>query len=199
MASRPSGSGRFSWLLERWLVPIVLVLVGLLQICLAHTAELSPWKGGGFGMFAAIDSPSMRVLATEGLDQNGQLLRLDLLEALDESASYQISALPKRAYLEQLAPQLISREIVPIAIRRRAAYEKLQTENPAIKFQFSESLLLNQPVYRLRIPTDPALTNGLVKKLQAIRLQWWRLRFDPSQKRLWAESLSQVVEAGIWK
>ena len=38
--------------IARWLPAIVLVVVALNQLRLAHTHQLSPWSGGGFGMFS---------------------------------------------------------------------------------------------------------------------------------------------------
>ena len=194
--------------LERWLVPIVLVCVGLLQLYLAHTVELSPWKGGGFGMFAAIDSPSMRVLAAEGLSQDNQRLNLDVLDALDDSTRQRIRTLPQESDLEQLAEQLLTQEFVPIGFRRRAAYQRLQTQNPEVRVIPHEAA--NQgtaisdhegemPVYRLRRPADPISLESSTKTLKAVRLQWWRLRFNASQVSLKAAPLSQPVERGAWR
>jgi hypothetical protein len=45
------------------LLPIlILVVVAGNQHRLAHTRDLSPWSGGGFGMFASVDSPNGRHL-----------------------------------------------------------------------------------------------------------------------------------------
>ena len=44
------------------LPPILLVVVALAQIGLAHTVSLSPWFGGGFGMFSSQDAGSKRHL-----------------------------------------------------------------------------------------------------------------------------------------
>lgn len=38
----------------------LLAFVAALQIGLAHVTPLSPWKGGGFGMFASLDGGSFR-------------------------------------------------------------------------------------------------------------------------------------------
>lgn len=46
----------------RFVAPSLLVVVALLQIYLAHARALSPWRGGGFGMFASTDSPGNRFL-----------------------------------------------------------------------------------------------------------------------------------------
>lgn len=191
-------NNRGTWFLERFLVPTILILVALLQFYLARTANLSPWKGGGFGMFAAVDSPSMRVLAAEGLATDGQLIRLDALDSLDDSNYRRILSLPRQIHLEQIASELISEKFVPQNIQRQTTFEKLRRENPKFALQVSEILLENQPLYRLKTPQDPMLLNDSVKTLKAIRLQWWSLRFDKNQNRLWTEPLSQPVEIGNW-
>jgi hypothetical protein len=42
--------------------PLLLVIIACTQIYLVSAKSLSPWKGGGFGMFSTIDSPSARFL-----------------------------------------------------------------------------------------------------------------------------------------
>jgi hypothetical protein len=44
------------------LTPLLLVIVALTQIVRAYTIDQSPWKGGGFGMFASVDSHGNREL-----------------------------------------------------------------------------------------------------------------------------------------
>ena len=208
MSFRFKGRNSDSQWLDRWLVPIVLISVGLLQLYLAYTVELSPWKGGGFGMFAAIDSPSMRVLAAEGLSQDNQHLNLDVLDALDDSTRQRIRSLPQTADLEQIAEQLLAQEFVPIGFRRQAAYQRLQAQNPRVRVIPRTSMSLRPargdhdgeiPVYRLRRPADPVSMERSSKTLKAVRLQWWRLRFNPSQVSLKAEPLSPPVEGGTWR
>ncbi|HHP7231762.1 MAG TPA: hypothetical protein ACFCUY_13005 [Xenococcaceae cyanobacterium] len=196
---------RISYFLERWLPASILIMVACGQIFLAQTANLSPWKGGGFGMFAAVDAPSMRVIMATGLDQEGQLLRLDVSSALDIFTLRRILTLPKTTDLVQIASQLVSQPVVPTTIQRQAAYEKLLTDNPNLEktAEFLSSLsiapfLLSQPLYRLKTSYDPIVPEA-IKTLKAVRLQWWRIRFDRWQKRLWAEPLSQVIEAGAWE
>jgi hypothetical protein len=41
-------------------IPALLATVALVQIFLVNTTGLSPWKGGGFGMFSTIDSVTER-------------------------------------------------------------------------------------------------------------------------------------------
>ena len=45
---------------SRLLPPLLLTVVALLQIVLARTADLTAWKGGGFGMFSTLDHGAYR-------------------------------------------------------------------------------------------------------------------------------------------
>ena len=45
-----------------WLPPALLLLVGSSQVFLAKTQALSPWLGGGFGMFASVEDRRHRHL-----------------------------------------------------------------------------------------------------------------------------------------
>jgi len=44
------------------IMPVVLVVVALHQVHLATTRDLTPWKGGGFGMFASVDRSTWRAM-----------------------------------------------------------------------------------------------------------------------------------------
>jgi hypothetical protein len=43
-------------------VPLLLGIIACWQIYRVHFQHLSPWKGGGFGMFSTVDSPANRFL-----------------------------------------------------------------------------------------------------------------------------------------
>ena len=100
-------SRRFTHFLEYWLPSVILIGVATLQIYLAYTANLTPWKGGGFGMFAVIDSPSMRVISVEALTEEGEIINLDLFRTLDSSTIRRLRSLPKQQDLEQYRPSII--------------------------------------------------------------------------------------------
>ena len=50
------GTGRW----RSWLPTALLLVIAVTQILLSRTADLSPWKGGGFGMFATTDGTAFR-------------------------------------------------------------------------------------------------------------------------------------------
>lgn len=44
----------------KFLIPVLLTVVALMQIYNVNANNLTPWKGGGFGMFASIDRMERR-------------------------------------------------------------------------------------------------------------------------------------------
>lgn len=44
--------------------PITLILIASLQWILVSTANISPWIGGGYGMFATVDGPHRKLIAS---------------------------------------------------------------------------------------------------------------------------------------
>lgn len=93
--------------MERWarIVPSgLLVGVALLQIALAHTSGLSPWSGGGFGMFSTIDAGQTRHLHVFVI-RPGIVREVFVPPALDELQKRALT-LPSRSHLGALAREL---------------------------------------------------------------------------------------------
>jgi hypothetical protein len=100
--------------MERLIVPsrlvpsLALVAVAVVQIVLARTADLTPWKGGGFGMFATLDHGAYRNVdivvdapdRSEALEVPGSL----------ESAAARAAAYPADRLLRALAEGVAARE-----------------------------------------------------------------------------------------
>jgi hypothetical protein len=65
-----------------WLPAAILLTVALGQILLASVANLSPWKGGGFGMFATTDGTAFRYvrLFVEAPNRSEELTVTESLE-----------------------------------------------------------------------------------------------------------------------
>ena len=96
---------------ERWwaAVPAVLLtIVAATQIALTQVAMLSPWKGGGFGMFATLDGRPFRYarLFVRAPERSEELTVPPSLEDLTASAEI----LPGNAQLDRLARAVIARE-----------------------------------------------------------------------------------------
>ena len=92
----------------RWLPPILLLLVAGNQLWLAHSDALSPWSGGGFGMFSTTDSPAHRHVHAF-LENEGSRRELFIPRELYE-ANRRAATLPTRERLSGFADQLLSSE-----------------------------------------------------------------------------------------
>ena len=90
----------------------LLLTIALTQMTLARTADLSPWKGGGFGMFAAIDQPGNRIIAIRVEDEHGRRAVARLLPdttyggALSARARLRTRTAPSPRHVQMLADQI---------------------------------------------------------------------------------------------
>lgn len=85
-----------------------LVLVAATQIALVRWSMLSPWKGGGFGMFSTLEARPFRYLRifVEARERSEELEVAPWLEALAASAEI----LPSDASLERVAREVVAHE-----------------------------------------------------------------------------------------
>ena len=86
----------------------LLIAVAGVQVMLATTAGLSPWKGGGFGMFSTTDDGGRRyvrifVTAPERSEE------ISIASSLEDAAR-RAAVLPRDAQLAYLARRVVERE-----------------------------------------------------------------------------------------
>jgi hypothetical protein len=109
-------------------VPVALLLaVASAQITLARTANLSPWKGGGFGMFSTTDDAGRRwvrvyVAAAERSEE------IDIAPSLEDAAR-RAAVLPTEARLTTLARRVVDRER-----RYQRAIQSVRIETWRVKY-----------------------------------------------------------------
>ena len=92
-------------------IPLLLTTVAVRQIILVHVAGLSPWHGGGFGMFASMDRDERRVVTAQlECDTTGTLVLPGLLAdspGLIKDKTYtHISTFPTEFQLQRLGKLL---------------------------------------------------------------------------------------------
>ena len=91
------------------LLPVgLLVVVAGMQVTLSRRADLTPWKGGGFGMFSTTDDAARRrvrvfVSAPERSEE------IDIAPSLEDAAR-RAAALPADYELARLAQRVVTRE-----------------------------------------------------------------------------------------
>lgn len=96
-------------------IPLLLTAVALRQIGLVYAAGLSPWHGGGFGMFASMDRDERRVVTTRLVGcslQDFELSKVlaDSPEVLRDDTYAHITTFPTEPQLRRLGQRLLSIE-----------------------------------------------------------------------------------------
>jgi hypothetical protein len=86
----------------------LLALVAVVQIVLARTADLTPWKGGGFGMFSTLDHNAYRRVDVV-MDGTERSEALEIPPSL-ETAAARAAAFPAGWMLRSLAERVVQRE-----------------------------------------------------------------------------------------
>jgi len=91
-----------------WVPVIVLIVVSIVQVFLAKTASLSPWKGGGFGMFATTDGTAFRHVRVfvEAKERSEELE----IAPSQEMAAARAELFPSDRMLIRLAQTVVARE-----------------------------------------------------------------------------------------
>lgn len=116
-----------------WGSPLLLCAIACLQIFLAMTKSLSPWKGGGFGMFSTVDSPDsrfLRIYLISGNDETAVVLP-DSLKTLGR----EVQTIPSAALASDLASRLARGTWAPFRmIDPVRQYQNTQTPNDGDTF-----------------------------------------------------------------
>ena len=99
------------------LVPAVLVLVATSQVVIASTTDLTPWRGGGFGMFSTTDNHDQRFLRITALTDGGATVPVDARELLQAGSPVRdeivrARARPTTGNLDALALAIAGAELV---------------------------------------------------------------------------------------
>lgn len=186
-------------------VPCLLILIAAGQIVQANFMELSPWKGGGFGMFAAIDSPGMRFISVEALDEDGKPCTIEVgFQGMGEQGPFTssigryLTCVPKQRTLQYIGVLLLKADLIPRTTNKDAILERFLQQNPALSASVTRITQTQEPVFRPRRPADIIEPGTPVIRLKAVRLQNWRLLFDHETAAVRCEPIGGPVELGDW-
>ena len=140
------------------ILPVTVFLFGSLvvasQIYHQMRSQLTPWKGGGMGMFASLDSPAHREVSIE-LQLPGRTL---FLKDLSQSV-VKFKTIPSDNFAEQFCRDLLGRYINPSQIR----YKQARLYNKPSQLE-RRSMLKSIP-------------------FESLTLRFYKTRLDPSTGR----------------
>ena len=169
-------------LVRLYFAPVVLVVIASVQFYLAQTHGLSPWKGGGFGMFSTVDSPGERFLRVYLITDDGEIPVMVPDHLRGEE--FFVRTLPLRRSVEQLAVEIASetwiRTDVAVSSGTGAPFTPAPppgTFLPPVRYQFA---------------FEPDPPPEAVVEANAVRVAVWQLSFDPGTLQL---SAIKLIEA----
>lgn len=107
----PARGSRITW------PTMLLVLVAMLQVWASTSMGLSPWKGGGFGMFSTSDSPAQRRLVIGIVDADG-VEHPALVPAQLRQTALECRTWPRQRCLADLAAALVELRWAPLTLAK---------------------------------------------------------------------------------
>lgn len=178
---------------SRFLPAGILVVLACWQIFLAQTRGLTPWKGGGFGMFSTVDSPGSRFLRVYLLTPDGEVPVT--IPGEHGRLAGRVRAMPSQEKLDELATRLAGEAWVPRAYNDLAATPECALPPVCHERRPGCSSPL-PPLYRARREEEPEPSAGERVAVAAVRVELWKSRFDLERHRLVAARHLQAVAAG---
>lgn len=192
-----------------WGVPILLCAVACLQIFLAMTKSLSPWKGGGFGMFSTVDSPDARFLRIY-LINGGEETAVVLPDSL-KMMGREVQTIPTPALLSKLAQQLAQGSWAPYRMTDPVrGYQNTQKQSDDADgdnlsgFGSAEDVVKTLPdgqlvfpkLLRMREKGEPGIKSDEAVAFQRVRVEVWKYTLDVHSSDLKATKyLEATVDA----
>ena len=174
-----------SLLLRFSFAPALLVVVALVQVVLVETRGLSPWKGGGFGMFAVSTN---RMTTIEAETTRGEPVKIAFRPGGFEHLGWMSDTDDYR----RMADEMLTLEYVDALDQNDAFLSKVAIDDPGAAAKLAELFAANAKrradadrTVWLRPPGDEGPPDGVdVHRLAKITVHRWRVQFDPATDRL---------------
>jgi hypothetical protein len=174
-----------------YLSPFLLLTIASIQFYFAHAYELTPWKGGGFGMFSTVDALDTRFLKIFLITPNGAI-PADVPANLEQDKT-RIRSLPTPSRIAALAEAMARGTWIDCDIRRREVFAKV-TGAPSSDASSPATRSTGKPrMVRQLEPDEVAHSSAEIVEFSSIRVEFWRYRFDPGDAILRAGKVLEVT------
>lgn len=183
---------------------VALCVIACNQIRLAKSSTLSPWKGGGFGMFATQDSPGARFIHVEGVRGDGvdvtiSFSSIDLRE-LGESrlTPLQIRTYPRQQDLVRLGEILLAGEFVESGVGEVAVWKALMEASPDLQEVLPPIIRSHGARVPMRVRREGAAghDSATVHTLENVVVSVWKVRMASNATGCTFELLTGPYEIG---
>lgn len=166
---------------------ILLCAIAARQFWLATTDTLSPWKGGGFGMFATNDSPGNRFVRITGFTSEGEQVRVSIGTAaigLRPDLMDRLRSYPGEHDLQSLADALVNSTFVERTVGTLVKRDAFFQANPALATHFPG--LPDRPQRELEVLDRRRVGHydAVGERLRTVEVELWRYTFDPDDLTL---------------
>jgi hypothetical protein len=193
----------------RWLLaPAVLVAIAAVQVALVQTQNLTPWKGGGFGMFSTDRTGANRTVRAYLVKGSGADQQQLAVELPRELGRWRIDArqTPTRdsalALAERLAvlPWLEPAEVEEMAAQGpEAVLGQAMAQGDSTAAGRAMKRLLSLPrVWPGGLASTRRYGDGRPVDFDQVVVEIWELRFDAAASAMRAERLVEVSSAPPW-
>jgi hypothetical protein len=181
--------------LNTYLAPGLLVLIACFQIFAAFTNDQSAWKGGGFGMFSTVDSPSAR------------FLKVYLLSG-DEEEAVRVS--PRLSRLQRIVRTVPTQENLELMARTLTEETWIRAPFPYLFYsgevndwqqdgtgsgQKSGLRVNSEMRTRNKLPQEPEFPAEFLVEYDAIRVELWKYRYEAGTATVRASKFAETVAA----
>jgi YD repeat-containing protein len=190
------------------LPPALLSVVGLLHVHMVLAAGMSPWKGGGFGMFSTIESPASRVVRLHLVGPTERIPVLVPGELADLVA--EIQTLPRRQRLDELARRAAVGAWVPYRLlpatehyrvlrqrhdsagaERRPWRGDLSVDVYSLENAAYLGLMFDRLRFLRMVPDDGGVGSAL--RFDHVEAEVWQLEYDSEGRRLRLRLVDRVA------
>jgi len=191
--------------------PIVLIGIACLQLYLAHVHDLTPWKGGGFGMFSTVDSQGARFLRIYLLTAEGEF-PVEVPPSMKSMAG-EIRYLPTSGRLFGLAHELAQASWV--SYDNDVLGQPLERLDPQtqVMSQVDDPIEDGGPIF-VDKPSADGANLGLAEprrprfrvkekyelgpaadevEIEGVRVELWRFKFDSRSRQITAHKFLEVT------
>lgn len=178
----------------RYGAPVLLAAVALVQSVQVQRLDLSPWKGGGFGMFSTVDTPKARFLRLYLVIDRGEVpvpVPAELARPILE-----VQTLPTERRVDRLARQFAAAtwavpDLPRIDLERVAEVsQSLAEELGPLAPGAGTPVIAPVP---LLLYADEEVPAGFTRvDVRAVWVELWRYRFEPETTRLEVERLLEA-------